>query len=294
MTHIGEIARYRTGMADLLAKSVAMTRDIETLLGVTGGWEEATAQIDLDAYPTDSLRIECALLLRKARLHSVAVQHANKASNLHSLAVQMRPVLECAGQVVFLVHNLLIVGRDRGLNPILDYGDATAYRHIIGATEGRVGHDDLLEMIASAEAKASEAVGVPRIRTEKPKRTSLRQADKIATLAEGNSWYDYLSERFCHGKADWRGLSWKGGVVSMNTGQDEFTFAAHMDFLVRQVAVMNAYAALCPVAGNYQHGFQHGWVDATLANLHEVQEASKALRDAVVAVFSRNDTNEQG
>ena len=65
---------------------------------VTGGWREATARIDVDADPTATLRIVGALLLCKARIHTVAVLRANETSNLHSLAVQMRPVLECAGQ----------------------------------------------------------------------------------------------------------------------------------------------------------------------------------------------------
>ena len=38
------------------------------------------------------------------------------------------------------------------------------------------------------------------------------------------------------------------GVFTMDTIQDGFTFAGLMDYLVRQVSVMNAHAALCPVA----------------------------------------------
>ena len=37
----------------------------------------------------------CESLLRKARLHAIAVLRANETGNVHSLAVQMRPVLEC-------------------------------------------------------------------------------------------------------------------------------------------------------------------------------------------------------
>ena len=91
-------------MAELLAKAVAVTRKLERRLDVTGGWREATARIDLDADPAAAVRIIGALLLRKARIHTVAVLRANETSNLHSLAVQMRPVLECAGQVVFFFH----------------------------------------------------------------------------------------------------------------------------------------------------------------------------------------------
>ena len=61
-------------------------------MDVAGGWPEASAQIDLNADPAAALRIMGALLLRKARIHAVAVLRANETSNLHSLAVQMRPV----------------------------------------------------------------------------------------------------------------------------------------------------------------------------------------------------------
>ena len=95
-------------MAKLLTKAVAMTSKLERRLDVAGGWPEASAQIDLNADPAAALRIMGALLLRKARIHAVAVLRANETSNLHSLAVQMRPVLECAGQVVFLFQNTMI------------------------------------------------------------------------------------------------------------------------------------------------------------------------------------------
>ena len=49
----------------------------------------------------------CVLFLRKAKIHMVAVLRANENSNVHSLAVQMRPLLECTGQVVLIFHNLI-------------------------------------------------------------------------------------------------------------------------------------------------------------------------------------------
>jgi len=95
-------------MAELLAKAVETTRALEQRLGVTGGWPEASARTDFSADPATAIRISGALLLRKARIHTVAVLRANETSNLHSLAVHMRPVLECAGQVVFLFQNTII------------------------------------------------------------------------------------------------------------------------------------------------------------------------------------------
>ena len=91
-----DVGRSRAGMATLLTKAVEMTRKLERRLDVSGGWREARAQTDVDADPTATLRIIGALLLRKARIHTVAVLRANETSNLHSLAVQMRPVLKVA------------------------------------------------------------------------------------------------------------------------------------------------------------------------------------------------------
>ena len=160
------------------------------------------------------------------------------------------------------------------------YLNADYYDTIIRATKGNVGHKELLETISEAEEEAAASVGMPK--PQRRKGRSLKHAEKVATLAEGNSWYDYLSEYFCHGRADWRGPSWRGGVISIDNVQDAFTFAGLMDYLVRQVAVMNAHAALCPVAGDCGHE----GVEATLAQLREVRETSKAVRDAAVAAFS--------
>ena len=279
------VVDYRVDMANLLAKSVAMTRKLERWLNITGGLREARTHVDLDADPTATFRIMCALLLRKARLHTVAVLRANATNNVHSLAVQMRPVLECAGQVVFIFHNLMIAPNltmepERAANLVGGYLNADNYHTIIGATKGQVGHKELLETISAEEEAAATSFGMPK--PQKRKGRSLKQADKVATLVEGKRWYDYLSEYFCHGRADWRGRSWRGGVVSMDMVQDEFMFAGLMDYLVRQLAVMNAYATLCPVAGDDGHG----WVEATLAQLREVRETSKAVRDAAVLGFS--------
>lgn len=294
MTPLIEVSHYRTGMANLLAKSVAMTIDIEREWGIVGGWKEAKVQIDLDAYPIDGLRIDCAVLLRKARIHTVAVQHANEASNLHSFAVQMRPALECAGQIVFTVHNLIVGRSVRGAKKSLDNKHANAFRQLIGTTKGKVGYKEFEKMASSIDAKVTAQLGVPSIESAKFRKRSSRQADKVAMLAGGNGWYNYLSERFCHGRADWRGPSCEGGVVSMNTVPDEFTFASLMDYLVNQVVVMNAHAALCPVAGDIQHGWDHGWVDAALAQVREVREASKVLRDPAVAVLSKGHDTAAG
>ena len=48
---------------------------------------------------------------------------------------------------------------------------------------------------------------------------------------------------------------------------------------------MNAYAALCPVAGD-----GHRWVEATLEQLRETRETSKLVRDDAVVALSTGGT----
>ena len=227
------VGDYRTGAASVLKAQVRDLAEIKRRLGVIVG-DDASERAALEDVPLGPFRLHCALLLHKAQLHMVAVLAANESDNLHSLAVQMRPVLECAGQVVLVVHNVF-VDRDSA-SKALDYMDADYRQTFIRSTKGQVTHKQLLAHISE----------IRREFNEKPaKGGSLKQANKVASLHGGKAWYRYLSEFFGHGRrAEWRGHPWRGGVRSMDTVEDEFTFAGFMDYLVNQVAVMNAYAAL--------------------------------------------------
>ena len=283
-----DVARCRAGMAELLTKAVAMTRKLELWLDVTGGWREATARIDVEVDPTATFRIAGALLLRKARIHTVAVLRANETSNLHSLAVQMRPVLECAGQVVFFFHNLLIAPKllmapERARELVGNRVNADHFQTLLSRSGGKVSDKELRNELREVEARAEEAAaaffGAPKPKRRKERR--LYQADKVATLNGGQNWYRYLSEHFSHGNvADWRGLSYRGGVMSIDRVEDEFAFMGLMDYVVNQVAVMNAHAALCPVAGDADDQWDRR-IEPTLAQLRDVRESSNALRKAV-------------
>jgi hypothetical protein len=65
----------------------------------------------------------------------------------------------------------------------------------------------------------------------------------------------------------------------MDRVEDEFAFLGLMSYLVDQVALMNAAAALCPVAGEADDQWDR-WVAPALAQLREVRESSKMLADA--------------
>ena len=270
-----DVARCRASMATLLTKTVEMTCKLERRLDVTGGWREATAEIDIDADPAATLRIVGALLLRKARIHTVAVLRANETSNLHSLAVQMRPVLECAGQVVFFFQNAIIAPNAEEFGHRVDVDH---YQTLRRRTKGTVSPEELREVEAQAQEAAAAFVGATKPKRRKGRRFT--KADQMAILAKGPEWYDYLSELFSHGRvADWRGLSWRGGVISIDTVEDEFAFLGLMSYLVDQVALMNAAAALCPVEKDENHQWQE-WVEPTLAQLSDVRESSKKFVDA--------------
>ena len=101
-------------------------------------------------------------------------------------------------------------------------------------------------------------------------------------LRGGEAWYKFLSDRFCHGKADLRGPSWQGGVGPIGSW-DDFTFAAFMDYLVEQATVMNLYATLCPLDGVVAKGR----TEASQARLEQVRAESGSLRDGAVSVIER-------
>ena len=288
-----DVARCRADMAKLLTEVLETTRKLERRLDVTGGWQEATAQVDMDADPVAALRIEGALLLRKARIHTVAALRANETNNLHSLAVQMRPVLECAGQAVFRFRNLFIapdvlMSREKAAALLGTRMNADFYQTLRRRTKGQISPKKLRKMATEAEAAVAEEFGAGKPKRQKAWR--FNQADKVAALANGHKWYTYLSEHFSHGKAaDWRGLSWQGGVISMDKLEDEFTFMGLMSYLVEQVAYMNAATALCPGAGDAGDQWDQ-WIEPTLAQLRDVRGSSKALMDAArVAVTGELD-----
>lgn len=291
MESTNEFTRLHVGMASLLAKTIAATGEIERWLDIevegrearslADAWlgktqeELASARFSPDTEPERDHRKVCTLLLRKARIHACAVLKANENNNVHSLAVQARPLLECAGQAVFIFHHLFIapgfqMEPERALDKVNSYVDADFYQTLIKTTKGAVGHEELLQMIEDAASKVAKKFGEPIPKRRKGKR--LRQSDKVAMLRGGKAWYDYLSEYFCHGEANWTGPSFEGGVSSMGLDH-ELMCVLIMHYLVDQMAVMNAYASLYPVAGKVVDG----QMEIALAQLEKVREESSTL-----------------
>ena len=88
MASASEVGHYRTGMANLLAKLVEAVGETEQWLDVAVEGDEASARAALEDDPTGVFRIICALLLRKAKIHMIAMQctgPTNTATCIHSL-----------------------------------------------------------------------------------------------------------------------------------------------------------------------------------------------------------------
>ena len=257
-----------------------MTHNLERRLDVTGGRLQDIERIDLTADPTGTNRLVGALLLRKARIHTMAVLRANESSNLHSLAVQMRPILECAGQVVFLYQNLIIapdlqMPPKRAMEMFGNRINADHYHTLLRITRGKVSHDELRRVESEAQEAAAIAGGATKPRNNKRRRYT--HMDKVEVLKGGRNWYNYLGKFFVHGNAtDWKGPCLRGGVVTMDTVQDEIAFADFLDYLMSQVALMNAYAALVPVDGDAEP-----WTQRAMAQLHDARELSQEIGAAV-------------
>jgi len=234
MTQMGHdspdaIAKYRTIMARFLDSTLPLMTHI-------GGHETSCTEPVVDDTRSElqqarhAFRLIASLLIRKARLHVIAVQVANRNCNLHSLAVQMRPSLECAGQVVSVFHNLFIAS-DPGA---VDQYMSSDYRQTMQRLHK--GQWEIGPFLAQIER--AHPLGQP----PKPKR--LLHTDKVEALEGGRNCYAYLS-RFHHPSLDTlRGPSALGGVASHDTPLDQLAFAVNLDYLAEQMLVMLAYAAL--------------------------------------------------
>ena len=184
-----DLGHRRAKMAELLSTALATTCKIEQRLDSTGGWREAEEQIDITV-PGAKCRFEVALLLRKARIHTTAVLRANEASNMHSLAVQMRPVLESAGQIISSVYDHEIapgfsITREQAVQQIGDRLNADHYHWFLRRTKGGISPKELREMEVRAQEAAAAGAGAP-----KPKRNKSRKflvVDRVRPLEGGRN-----------------------------------------------------------------------------------------------------------
>ena len=195
---------------------------------------------EFDGDPAIAFRRMSYLLIAKARLHVFAALRANKEGNIHSVAVQMRPALECAGQVVSMFKDLF--GKEPGAeNRISRYVNADYYQTVIRLSRGQIDHNEILKQINTAIPMGTGPVRKTR---------SLGESEKVKDLEFGENWCGHLSDCFFHGDLpELKNHSLFGGVGSCNTMNDEYGFAALLDYMAHQAMVMVMYAAICPDDG---------------------------------------------
>ena len=180
--------------------------------------------------PPVFFRSECGLLLRKAQIHATACLLANENNNLHSLGVHMRVVMECAAEVVATAQEFG-EGTPKALTRTINRLERAFQEGMMTMSRGTVTPSYIQRTIEGARRQAGET-GIRR-----PKRVTL--ADRMVALPHGVSWYNHLSESFCHTDAErLSGISFRGGVLSVNTPVDELAFATLLDYLGEQVIAM--------------------------------------------------------
>ena len=274
---VTETTKYRASMARFLQLSLVAMNDIVS----TVEFDEFFRPMDQGKFDEDPIKVfrrMSNLLIAKARLHVIAALCANKSSNIHSLAVQMRPVLECAGQIVSVVKDL--VGKSPGAESrIGQYFNADYYQTVIRLSKGQIDHNELLEKVNAANLMKKEPLR---------KIKKFRESEKVRDLEFGGNWYGHLSNCFYHTDLlALKNLSYFGGVSSCNTVHDEYAFAALLDYLTYQVMIMLLYAALCP-DGTIQDNKNF---EKVAELLREKKTVSDNFRDKLMAMAA-NTTKE--
>ena len=265
-TSADAVRKYRAAMAGFLKSTLPFMGHIAGPQTDHPGLD-ADIKAEIEHDPFTVFRLDTVLLVRKARLHVIAVLAANHDSNHHSLAVHMRPALECAGQVVSISRNLFIAPDS---NAVGQYLNADYYQTMQRHTKGQLGHDYLLDSIAKVDPLGSSR-----------RSKGLNEVDKVQTLEDGPAWYDYLS-RFHHPKLDTlRGPSFLGGVRSNNTPQDQLACTALLDYLAHQMLVMVAHAGLSPSTDPGTDPF----LAEVFARLAEKRAATRLHRATLASIF---------
>ena len=239
-------------------------------IGPELGYEgvDADTKAEMKQDPFLAIRLQARLLTKKARLHVFAVLTANRNSNLHSLAVQMRPALECAGQVVLVFQNLFTAMR-RDPDTVAQYLNSDYIQTMQRLTRGQLG-DHRLKAVATADPMA------PR---RKAKR--FNESDTVKSLEGGSDWYDYLTDHFHRSNRDaLRGPSHMGGVRSNGTAVDQLAFARFLGYLAHQMLVMIAHAALSPTTNPETDPF----LAKVFALLADRRVAAASYLDALVPI----------
>lgn len=135
-----------------------------------------------------AIRNQCGLLLHKANFHVKAALVANSLNNIHSLAVQLRVVLECAAQVQSIAH-AAEKGTEKEVRRVSNVNEYNTAKALRALSRGQQGGEEFWPVVLDAR----QAVGDHSKR--KIRRVTIK--DHLTFLKDGPELYDLLSTSFC-------------------------------------------------------------------------------------------------
>ncbi len=226
------VIEYRREMTMYLEKTISLTNERVLSPQEAGGFKHDT---QIEGQVRRFISHEISLLLTKAQTHLLAVHYANKKSNLHSLAIHLRVVLECAGQVVRKFDNFSEKNFDEFFIRVSEY------QTVMHNMTGRIPNikDKKIHLSSIGDTVEEHRTGLASDLSVKPPRIKWRHSEAVNHLEFGNGWYEHISRYFFHsGIEGLRSTSYTGGVLSNNRPFDTYMFAFFLDYLVHQSLVM--------------------------------------------------------
>ena len=196
-----------------------------------------------DALALDAVRCFYGLVLRKIGFHICAVLRSNEQNNVPSLGVHARVIVECAAE---LVPMLRILGEDgpKEFARLLNNQEYDGNYWLLRLSKGEISREEL----AAGVTRAREGIGL--FDGRQPTRVSV--SDRVSLLTEGNWWYAYLSDCFCHTTPDkFRKVPGLGGVVPAPEYQFDLVFVKVMNCALTYICqALIAYGSIIASAGD--------------------------------------------
>ena len=220
-----------------------------------------------DTRAFDAVRCFHGLVLRKIGFHIAAVLLANEQNNVPSLGVQVRVVIECAAE---LVPMLLVVGEkgSEALARVLNSQEYDGNYWLLRLTRGGISREEL----EAGVTRAREAIGL--FDGKQPTKVSL--SDRVSALTQGDEWYAYLSDCFCHTTPDkLRMVPGLGGVLPASEYQFDLAFVTILNCALTYICQsLIAYGVIKVAAGD---GNQLS--DDALALFERTRETAAPIRE---------------
>lgn len=233
-----------------------------------------------DGDPVIVTRNRCGLFLRKTELHLPAILRAHEDNNIHSLGVHARVIHECVANVQMAGS----VVREKTPKRLDWYMNALEYdyqRTLLSLEHRNIRADEIRDKITDLRERTGR-------RDDRPPNV-VRITDKVEMTNGGRDWYEHLSESFGHTPENaLTGLSFNGGVASLDPEVDDISFAALLDTLTCQiVSMLLDHELLVVAAGGDSDRVLLDWVHDFMDRLGSAMgpywdQASEMLRGRTV------------